>query len=287
MKLKRLFFSVCAMCFLLISCSSVKTKSSEKVMEEKIASDTSQRIELEDVSDYIQSQIIENEVIEDDIAETEQFDKKIVVIDAGHQMHANTELEPIGPGSNDTKPKVSAGTKGYQSGIPEYEINLILSNYLQAELIERGYTVIMCRTENDVNISNIERAQIANDADADVFVRIHCNGSNNHSLSGAMTICQTANNPYNSYIYSQSKLLSECILDALVEYTGCNKEYVWETDSMSGINWSNVPVTIVEVGYMTNEIEEELLLSEDYQEKIVQGIANGIDAYFSRCSNNP
>lgn len=213
--------------------------------------------------------------------EEAQPDPYLVCIDAGHQAKGSSEKEPNGPGSSTMKARVTGGTRGTTTKLYEYELNLQVSLKLQAELEARGYEVVMVRTEHDVDISNVERSQVANDAEADAFIRIHANGSESSSAHGAMTICMTPDNPYNAQLYDLSRLLSDCVIDGLCEKTGAQNDGVWETDTMTGINWCETPVTIVEMGYMTNPEEDKLMASEDYQLKLAEGIADGIDAYFA------
>lgn len=203
----------------------------------------------------------------------------IIVIDPGHQRKGNSEKEPNGPGSEVMKAKVSSGTKGVSTGIWEYELNLAVSLYLKEELLARGYEVIMIRETNDIDISNVERAKLANETGADAFIRVHADSSTKASAEGVMTICQTPDNPYNAEWYEASYRLSELVLEEVVEATGAKKRYVWETDTMTGINWTTVPTTILEMGFMSNPKEDELLATEEYRKKVAVGVANAIDRY--------
>lgn len=207
-----------------------------------------------------------------------------VCIDAGHQdsSAAMEGEEPIGPGASETKAKTATGTEGPFSGMAEYELNLGVSLALQEELESRGYEVVMTRVDHSTSISNIERAQLASDEGAEIMVRIHANGSDDSSVSGALSMVPSPENPYVADLYEDSYALGEEILNAYCTSTGIENLGVQYYDNMTGINWSTVPVTILEMGFMTNQSDDLLMTDESFWPTMAEGIADGIDAYFAQ-----
>ena len=212
-----------------------------------------------------------------------ETDGHIIGIDPGHQSESvdMSALEPNGPGSSEMKAKCTSGTQGTYSGVPEYQLNLEVSLQLKDELEQRGYQVVMTRTDNETAISNMERAQYAASQGAEIYVRIHANGDDSHTASGALTMSPSQNNPYIPQLFEQSDRLSRCIIDSYCAATGFQNLGIQHTDTMTGINWSTVPVTILEMGFMTSQNDDLKMNDAEFQKTMVQGIANGIDSYFA------
>ena len=207
--------------------------------------------------------------------------KHVIVIDPGHSADPADEEVPIGPGSDTLKEADNIGAKSPYTGKMEYELNLQISLKLRDLLTKRGYKVVMVRTKNSGSYSCIDRAQVANRNNAAIFLRVHANAApKDHSKNGAMAICISKNNPFISKMYKQSRQLSDIMLAQYVKATGCYNEGVMESDTMMGNNWSKVPTTLIELGYMTNKKEDALMQSAEYQDKMLKGLVNGIDAYF-------
>jgi N-acetylmuramoyl-L-alanine amidase len=207
----------------------------------------------------------------------------VIGIDPGHQRTANVEQEPIAPGSSVMKDKVSSGTEGQFTGVPEYVVNLQVALKLKAALEALGAKVVMTRETHGVDIANVERALMMNAAGVDCWLRIHANYSpdaDNHGMfilvppEGGLDTDDPA-------AVEQSVALAQALLSAAVASTGAEDDGLSVRDDQTGFGWSQVPVCNIEMGYMSNEEEDRLLVTEAYQQKIVDGLVAGFVAYFS------
>ena len=205
-----------------------------------------------------------------------------VCLDPGHQSKGNSEKEPCapwGPEKNEhynntvLKNKCASGTEGVQTGIAEYIVTLQISLKLRDALAALGAEVVLTRATHNVNLSNIERAEIANKCNADITLRIHCNGSENQSASGILIISRGAGDGSEAYSalaardYAYASALSKALLGA----TAARNDGLWQSDAYTGINWAQNTCLIVECGYMSNPAEDMLLTSPEYQEKLISG----------------
>ena len=198
------------------------------------------------------------------------FNGHTVAIDAGHQAKANTSKEPIGPSSSTMKAKM-----------PEGSVGTAVAKKLETELTNRGYHVVMIRTSNDVNMSSAERSVAANQSGADILIRLHADSMDNSGVYGALATCMTAQNPYNASLHDKSYNLSKKIVDTVCGTTGTKNRGVQETDSSSDINWCEIPVCVLEMGFLSNPDEDTWLQDDGYRGKIASGIAGAVDAYFA------
>jgi N-acetylmuramoyl-L-alanine amidase len=206
----------------------------------------------------------------------------VICLDPGHQKEANIDLEPVSPGSSTRKAKVSGGTRGVESGKPEYEIVLDVGMKLKALLEKEGATVIMTRESNDVDISNVQRAQIGNLANADMSIRLHCDGNDNNSINGISMLVPAGSTVYMlNPIVERSHTAGNSVLITVINETGARNRGISKRSDMTGFNWSKVPVILIEMGFLTNPEEDRLLNTSEYQNKLAAGILQGLIDYFN------
>jgi N-acetylmuramoyl-L-alanine amidase len=203
----------------------------------------------------------------------------VIVIDAGHGPFESLDKEPNAPGSTNMKYKSVVGATGNITRVLERDINLTVALQLQALLTNAGYTVVMTRIDNSVNLSNIQRATIANDHHAALMIRIHNDSSTNHENHGA-SVLVPANVGYAGPIVDISAQYGKIILDTLVSEVGMASRGVKTRSDQTGFNWSKVPVITVEMGFLSNPVEEQNLVNATYQTKLANALFKGIETCF-------
>ena len=197
---------------------------------------------------------------------------KTIVIDAGH-------------GTPDEGAESSNGTT-------EAEINLKIALKVQNLLEQTGSTVILTRSnENEIydlesstirekKISDAKnRVKIGNESSADIFVSIHLNKIPEQQYYGWQCFYNTKN--------EKSKILAEQIQENLNDAIQKeNKRIAMKLDTVYIMKKVEIPISIVECGFLSNPEEEKQLQEDEYQNKLAWGIYNGITDYFYNLENN-
>ena len=191
---------------------------------------------------------------------------KVVVLDAGHG-------------------KPDEGAEGL-NGTTEEKTNLSITLKLQKLLEESGATVILTRSDENAiydldkktlkekKVSDIKnRVIIGNESSADILISIHLNKGDSESYSGWQTFYKKNDEKGKRLATSIQKELKETIK---VE----NHREANEISNIYLVDNVQIPVTIVECGFLSNPQEEQKLLTDEYQNQLAWGIYNGILKYF-------
>ncbi|AZK46717.1 AMIN domain-containing protein [Paenibacillus lentus] len=176
--------------------------------------------------------------------------RKIVVIDAGHGDQDN-------------------GTTGV-SGRVEKDFNLTMALKVEELLKQEPMIDVVLTRYDDTYVTRPDRAKLANDLQADAFISIHANSVLNiPTASGTET-----------YYYSDiSKPLADMMHKHLIQATQLRDRKV-KYNNYEVLRRSNMPAALLEVGFLSNAEEEALLFTEDFQDRVAQGIADAIKEYF-------
>ena len=155
----------------------------------------------------------------------------------------------------------------------EKDITLEIALMTQEILEDAGYKVAMTRTD-DIFVELTERPVFANKRNSKVFVSIHCNSSEDGSGKGIETY-------YTEQKDASSESLAKEIQNAVIKHTNAENREV-KTANYTVLVRSNMPTALVEVGFLTNSSERELLQTDDYQKNLAEGIAEGIINYIQQ-----
>lgn len=207
----------------------------------------------------------------------------MVVLDPGHDLRANPATEPIGPGSSTRKIKDGGGTRGVVSGLAEAQLNMRVALRLRPLLEAAGIRVVLTRTTTaGTSIGNVARARIANEAGAALFLRIHADGSTDPSARGTHTLYPALRRGWTDDVYVASERAARIVQAELVRTLAFPDRGLQERSDFTGFNWADVPVILVEMGFMTNPTEDRRLATTPYQRRAAIGLCRGALRFLGR-----
>lgn len=222
------------------------------------------------------TKIIVNDVIETMNLHSNNQDK-VIVIDPGHGSTWDMSSEPLAPGSSKKRVKAPVGGVGKFTKIPEYKVDWDISLKLKSILQDKGFIVVMTKSNIEENPGGIERAEIGNKANARLVVRIHADSFEDESVSGTTILVPEALSNDRKSLCEESSRCANIVLSTMTNEAGVKGRGVVLRDDLTAFNWSNVPTLLIEMGFLSNKNEDTLLNNEDYQNKLSQAIADGIE----------
>lgn len=288
--LRKLIISIVVLSLLIpIAIVSLQGQTIEKTIDylerDQVGQATEQQVvERAPVQTKVVAEVPKNEeqqVVKKPDKDREKIERKLIIIDPGHQRYADYRLEKVAPKSDKWMPMMPASTYGVATGQAEHQLTLDVTKYLQKDLIDAGYKVKMTRNKNVIAKSVKERAQYANKHKADLYIQLHADGVTNAQASGMYVISPAKNNPHTKNIYRDSNALSQAIIQtAKKEELAIYKTGFVKSEDLNALNWSKVPTVLVELGYLNNAKDDVRLSKKSYQQKLSKTITKGINQYY-------
>ena len=205
-----------------------------------------------------------------------------VLLDAGHGCSGNY-VEPKYKGASDsevTYENSSTGATGVVTKKREGDLTLEIALKLQKKLQNLGADVLMIRTKKTTPMSLVQRAKYGNKHKVDLAFRIHADGLDDQSVNGASTLYPSAEH-INNKIAEKSKNIASIIQREYIKSTGLADRGTVERNDLVGFNFTTVPCILLELGFMTNPEEDKKMSDKKFQEKMADGITNGMIAYYT------
>ncbi|MDR0897473.1 MAG: N-acetylmuramoyl-L-alanine amidase [Oscillospiraceae bacterium] len=197
-----------------------------------------------------------------------------ICIDPGHQARLDDRVEPIAPGSTETKMRVAGSAQGVKTGQRESRVNLAVAFSLKDTLTALGAEVLLVREAEDVTLSNVQRAQMANQFGADVFLRLHCNASSNPDRRGVCVYAPlTSAERYYGASEAQMLAWAQAFAETIQTHADAPHARYGVNNTYSGSNWAQMPTFLIEMGYLTNAKDDALLATDAYRQAVIDGIA--------------
>jgi N-acetylmuramoyl-L-alanine amidase len=201
----------------------------------------------------------------------------LICLDPGHGTPpaVGRQLEPVGPGSRVLKIKDGGGARG------EAGVALAIARRTRTLLLRRGFRVAMTRTGATFRYGkggNIARAQFCNSRHSALMLRIHADGSTDTRRHGVSTLYPAKHPGWTDDVYAASLRAARLVQRSLVRATGAADLGVVPRSDLTGFNWADVPVVLVETGFLSNPKERSLLHSGAYEQRVAKGLANGAAA---------
>lgn len=267
---------------LLFACSENSNKSKDDNLKEEVIESVNNNENKEEPKkeDIVTNEKVDEPKKEDSNIKENKYKNITIVVDPGHSSNPSKGTEPNSPDSQVMKAKDVSGAVGAFSKVPEYRFTISIGNLLKESLEKRGFNVVMTKSKEEESISNIQRAEVGNNINAALTIRLHGDSIESSSVQGASMLIPSMDNPNTKGIADISRTYGDKILKKYTEIIPIKNRGLIVRKDLTGFNWSKIPVVLIEMGFLSNQYDDLYLNNAENQKTIADAIASGIEECF-------